>query len=163
MLEADLSADGWATHVETLKAILEINAPTAEANEYLVHDAAPEAAGDDHAPATNAYTCANGREIEVGTIHSVKGETHDATLILETKLNQNDVQQMLPHIIDPSLDRPTADRKKAFMRKLYVASSRPRHLLCIAAHKDNISDEQIAQLEALGWNVPPALGAEGHG
>ena len=65
--------------------------------------------------------------------------------------------------IDASEARPPGAQKRDFMRKLYVGVSRPRHLLCIAMHKDNITDEQIAQLEALGWNVPPALGAEGHG
>lgn len=55
------------------------------------------------------------------------------------------------------------DASAEVLRRLYVAGSRPRHLLCTAMHKDNISDEQIAQREALGWNAPPALGAEGHG
>jgi len=38
-----------------------------------------------------------GLEIEVGTIHSVKGETHSATLVLETYLNRkHDLKQLLP-------------------------------------------------------------------
>jgi len=161
LLEANLSVDGWNGHVDALKEILELNALDKDASEYLEHDVAPNAAGDEHAPATNTYTCANGQKIEVGTIHSVKGETHDATLILETKFHENDVQQLLQHIIEPGLDRPVGNRNKDFMRKLYVAASRPRHLLCIAMHKDHISDEQIDQLKANGWIVPPALEVDG--
>lgn len=155
MLDLDLSEEGWVEYVNTLKAALDLGALTAEANEYLEYDASPDVEGSDEAPTTNVYTCANGRKIEVGTIHSVKGETHDATLILETKLRQDDVHQMLPYIIDASLDRPKTESKRAFMRKLYVAGSRPRHLLCIAMHKNNITDRQIADLKDLGWNVAP--------
>lgn len=153
VLGTDLGAKRWALYVAALKKILEIDALPADANEYLAHDEAPEAEGDEHAPATNVFVCANGRKIEVGTIHSVKGETHDATLILETKLHEDDVKKMLPHIIDASENKPTTDRKKAFMRKLYVASSRPRHLLCIALHRNNISDMQIEQLIEREWLV----------
>lgn len=152
MLDADLTPYGWAEHVAALKAVLELDALTAEANEYLAHDAEAEAV-DDNAPATNTYTCANGREIEVGTIHSVKGETHDATLILETKLRKDDLQEMLPHFIDASIDSPTIAWQKNFMRKLYVAGSRPRHLLCLALHKDHVDKEKARALVAQGWRL----------
>ena len=89
----------------------------------------------------------------MGTIHSVKGETHDATLVLETQYHQNDLQQMLPYLIDPSMDQPTTVRNIEFMRKLYVAVSRPRHLLCLAIHNDHISDSQRTELSELGWNI----------
>ncbi|MCB9435039.1 MAG: hypothetical protein H6668_24005 [Ardenticatenaceae bacterium] len=43
----------------------------------------------------------------------------------------------------------------AFIKRLYVAASRPRHLLCLAIHKDHISDEQIRALgsEGKGWRI----------
>ncbi len=160
MLDADLSVARWAAYIEKLKAIHELNALTTEANEFLEHDATLEAVDEDIVTTTNMYLCESGREIEVGTIHSVKGETHDATLILETKYYQDDVNQMLPYIIDATKGQPTTDRKKSFMRKLYVAGSRPRHLLCMAMHKDNISDGQIADLIALEWSVLSVLGAQ---
>lgn len=172
VLGGDLSAKRWGLYVGAFKKILDIDALTAEASDYLSHDDAPVVEGDNQTQSTNIYTCANGREIEVGTIHSVKGETHDATLILETEYRkQVDVKEMLAFILDQSMERPTFTPKSAnkdsilaqFMRKLYVAASRPRHLLCIAMHEKHINDEQIEQLKSAGWNVPPVLKAGEHG
>ncbi len=153
ILSPDLSAEGWGRCVKELLSLLEIAKPNPEAAAYLVYDGAPEGEVDQPGSSNNVYLCADGREIEVGTIHSVKGETHDATLILETKLITNDLEKMLPFMLDASLKRPTSNNQKAFMRKLYVAGSRPRHLLCIALHKDHIQKDQIAELEKLNWAV----------
>ena len=42
---------------------------------------------------------------------------------------------------------------KKFMRQLYVAMSRPKHLLCLALHANHITPEQRASLDAAGWRV----------
>ena len=91
--------------------------------------------------------------MEISTIHGVKGETHHATLVLETMNRVYDISSMLPWIIDPELNVPTQITKKKFMKQLYVAVTRAKHLLCMAIHTDRISPEQIQQLESLGWNV----------
>lgn len=41
--------------------------------------------------------------------------------------------------------------KIKFSRQLYVAASRPRHLLCLAIHEDRISQPQRDALINLGW------------
>lgn len=74
---------------------------------------------------------ASGRKIVVDTIHSVKGETHDATLYLETDFkNQSDLERILPFFgAGVMRDNNLVDRS----RKLaYVGMSRPRKLLCVA-------------------------------
>lgn len=170
VLGGDLSAKRWGLYVGAFKKILEIDALTAEASDYLSHDDAPVVEDDNQTHSTNIYTCANGRKIEVGTIHSVKGETHDATLVLETKFDRYiDVKEMLAYVLDETPGRPAftpnSNNKNSilaqFMRKLYVAASRPRHLLCIAMHKDHITQEQIEQLESqeIGWKVKPIMEA----
>jgi hypothetical protein len=109
----------------------------------------------------------DGFSIELSTIHGVKGETHDATLILETKNYNYDLLAMLLHFTGecPSgdvknkdlKDKPTNVRNplkmanKQFLRQLYVAASRPRHLLCFAIHEDRISLPQRNSLTNLGW------------
>ena len=149
--------------IESLKTILGLGELNEEATEFLEFDAAYQPENGGRAPATNIYTCVNGQEIEVGTIHSVKGETHDATLVLETQYYKNDLQKMLPYLIDASMDPPTAVRNIEFMRKIYVAASRPRHLLCLAIHTEHISAEQTAAMQDLGWAVTVLTGAEEHG
>ncbi len=161
-MENDLSAESWTEQIEILKAILELDNLDNESADYLAFD--DEHQGDDEGkvPGTNRYICANGREIEVGTIHSVKGETHDATLILETKFNRwFDVLEMVPFMLDKTMVRPiftpnsrTKESTLAqYMKKLYVAGSRPRHLLCIALLKKHITDDQINSLSNIGWSV----------
>lgn len=108
-----------------------------------------------------------GFELQLSTIHGIKGETHDATLILETKNHTFDVETMLPYLvgtlpsdqnpIEDLPDKPNSKRafkpNRIFMRQLYVAASRPRHLLCMAIHDSRICDDQKESLTAAGWRI----------
>ncbi|MER9304374.1 hypothetical protein [Mesorhizobium sp. M0496] len=39
------------------------------------------------------------------------------------------------------------------MKKLYVAASRARHVVCIAMHRDRITEEQRINMQELkGWS-----------
>ena len=72
-----------------------------------------------------------GRRIEFDTIHGVKGETHDATLYLETdRQGASDLKRILPYY---GVGRPGKSSLFDYSRKLaYVGMSRPRTLLCVA-------------------------------
>ena len=72
-----------------------------------------------------------GRKIEFSTVHGVNGETHDATLYLETeKNNGSDLQRILPYY---GVGRIQKTKIYESSRKIaYVAMSRPRRLLCVA-------------------------------
>lgn len=72
-----------------------------------------------------------GRRIEFDTIHGVKGETHDATLYLETEKNRgSDIGRILFHY---GIGKAGSSSLHEQSRKLaYVAMSRPRKLLCVA-------------------------------
>ena len=74
----------------------------------------------------------NGIEINVGTIHSVKGQTHGATLLFS---NKEDKKQDIQHTIDN-----TEKRTPEFKKRFYVASSRARHLFAFAIEKTAYSD-----------------------
>lgn len=102
--------------------------------------------------------------IELSTIHGVKGETHDATLVLETKNYCFDLGVMVPYLAGecPSDAQPNSRigenarsrrANKQFMRQLYVAMSRPRHLLCLALHSDRLSADRERLLRDKGWTV----------
>ena len=113
--------------------------------------------------ATNRFECDGGVPVNVGTIHSVKGETHDATLLLETKYDRYyDLQECIPWLLDAGKEKPIENLQRpklrssiqaGFMKKLYVGASRPRHLLCIAMHSNRINDEQTRQLMEAGWRI----------
>ena len=72
-----------------------------------------------------------GRRIVFDTIHGVKGETHDATLYLETERNRGtDLSRILYCY---GAGRKGQSTLYDYSRKLaYVGFSRPRKLLCIA-------------------------------
>lgn len=72
-----------------------------------------------------------GRRIEFDTIHGVKGETHDATLYLETdRQGASDLNRILPYY---GVGKPGKSNLFDYSRKLaYVGMSRPKRLLCVA-------------------------------
>ena len=84
-------------------------------------------------------------------------------LVLETKYSRwFDVAEVLDYLIDTNKARPQENLASptskpsilaGFHKRLYVACSRPRHLLCLAIHEEHIDDEQQTALSELGWNI----------
>lgn len=138
--------------------------------EVLVENSEDEVLQDEEALVNlpdNMILHPDGFHIELSTIHGVKGETHDATLILETKNHCFDLGVMMPYLTGelPSDEYPNVKLRdiphwkpdfksnKKFMRQFYVAMSRPKHLLCLAVHKDRITSDQKDKLIHHGWVV----------
>ncbi len=81
----------------------------------------------------------NGIEVEVATIHSVKGETHIATLYLETSYygkheSERIKEQLLGSYYIPSTKGE--EHKKETLKMAHVGMSRPKYFLCMAIHRD---------------------------
>lgn len=110
----------------------------------------------------NIYTHTDGDinfDIEIKTIHKSKGETHTATLVIETYKDGYDVFQLLDYFKGSSKKAiKTIEAKK---KLIYVATSRATHLLCLAIHKKHIhrkkqnevSDEDIESLKSNGFKI----------
>ncbi|MBB1365290.1 UvrD-helicase domain-containing protein [Pseudoalteromonas sp. SR44-5] len=91
----------------------------------------------------------DGIEIKVGTIHSIKGETHMATLLVENEnYGASESSYFWDHKSGNDLFCPnnTYKRPKTSYAQLeqrlkttYVAMSRPTHLLCVAVQKSKAS------------------------
>lgn len=94
-----------------------------------------------------------GRTIQLDTVHGVKGETHDATLYLETeKSRSSDIKRILPYF---GIGKLGKGKEVEQSRKcVYVGMSRPRKLLCVAVKKDTY-DKGIKFFE--NWNVVNCL------
>jgi DNA helicase II / ATP-dependent DNA helicase PcrA len=99
----------------------------------------------------NVYRCPEtGIEVKVGTVHSAKGETHLATLYLETFYNKKYESDRLPHCFCDQGNEFSSDYDKQTAKVAYVAMSRPTHLLCFAIHKDRY----VAMKDNIrGWEV----------
>ncbi|MFY9072069.1 UvrD-helicase domain-containing protein [Aliarcobacter butzleri] len=102
----------------------------------------------------NKFNYSNGGiifDIDISTIHKVKGETHTATLVLETFNRTYDLKQLLNLLKGTTIkSSSTINAKK---KLLYVAMSRPTHLLCLAMNKEHVSDEDRIELESFGYLI----------
>lgn len=154
IMDGTPSQELWEAQCNKLLSLLGIDDQEGQLNEYLVYSKSND--NDNvfaQAGTANIYRSASGREIEVGTIHSVKGETHDATLVLETKNRQYDLEELSGRLAFTESGAISGTQKKKFARQLYVAASRPRRLLCMAAHQDRIQPDVRTQLEQQGWII----------
>ena len=90
-----------------------------------------------------------GRRIQFDTIHGVKGETHDATLYLETEMKRSsDIVRILPYL---GVGKVGSTTLYDYSRKLaYVGLSRPRHLLCLAVQESTFGKSKDA---FQGWDI----------
>ncbi len=96
-------------------------------------------------------------DIYFSKIHKAKGETHTATLILETYNRTYDLHQLLPLLKGKRQKGPIAKKKV-----LYVGMTRPTHLLCLAIHRSfaksaknivKLSDQDLDQIRGNGYKV----------
>lgn len=113
-----------------------------------------EADNEEALQSNNIYKYSSGTteiEIEVSTIHGVKGETHTATCYLETFFYDYDIKRIMNYM----KGKCTISTQKRIIQNLkmaFVGMSRPSHLLCVAVHSDSISREEEA-LRRSGWDV----------
>ncbi len=96
----------------------------------------------------------NGIDIQVSTVHSVKGQTHTATLFLECFSYDFNGNQILDYLTgDKTYSYEDGKIKKYALKVAYVAMSRPTHFLCAAFHKDRIPTTAHKKLKDLGWSL----------
>jgi len=114
---------------------------------------------------------ADGDEIPltIGTVHSVKGMTHCATMYVETSYNNKYESQYVTEIkttgrrpnkittiTSPLLkqDLEVAGKNAAMAKRmLYVGFSRPTHLLCYASAKSLWSVDMLQLMADSGWVI----------
>jgi hypothetical protein len=160
------SEDVWTGIVEDLRSLLELDELNDKAKEFAAYSESIEedAENEDGPRNPNIYDAVLGVRIALATIHSVKGETHDATLVCETKYRSwYDIHEMVEFLCNPEAARPVADyaqpnsketNRAAFMKRLFVAMSRPRYLLCLAVMKSHLSEVQRNHLRDVGgWVI----------
>lgn len=92
------------------------------------------------------YFNKDGIKVKIGTVHSVKGETHTATLFMESYYkgirgkNGYESERLKPQIEGTQFADTKVNHIKS-TKITYVACSRPTHLLCVAIHKDRMDSD----------------------
>lgn len=106
--------------------------------------------------------------IEISTVHSAKGQTHCATMYVETSysnkfesewlISTKKATKTLPERLNESpffgdLITPGTDGARKAMKMLYVGFSRPRHLLCYASWKSLWTVQKLEKMKSCGWEI----------
>jgi DNA helicase-2/ATP-dependent DNA helicase PcrA len=99
-------------------------------------------------------------QIQVGSIHSVKGETHTATLVLDTFFRAHNLAKLKPWLLGKKLGKGTENLSTIKrLKQHYVAMTRPTHLLCLAMREDAFKANEIDKLKSC-WRVAWVKGTD---
>lgn len=91
--------------------------------------------------------------IQLGSIHSVKGETHTATLVLETYYRAHDLKSLKRWLLGTKSGVGAENNATRYrLKQHFVAMTRPRHLLCLAMRKDSFTSNEVTRLKSR-WRV----------
>jgi DNA helicase-2/ATP-dependent DNA helicase PcrA len=100
--------------------------------------------------------------IHLGSIHSVKGETHTATLVLDTFYKKHHLSELKPWLLGAKSGGTSGSALlQSRLRLHYVAMTRPANLLCLAMRNDALSDNDRAALEQRGWRLVQCVAVSG--
>ena len=109
--------------------------------------------------------------IQIESVHNVKGQTHCATLYVETKYQGcYDSMHVLKKVKKTATKKRQAEffpnpfygelgdiHKNSYARSaykmIYVGLSRPTHLLCYAMHEDSFAEYDAELLKRAGWKI----------
>lgn len=107
-------------------------------------------------------------DINIGSVHSAKGQTHCATMYVETPYKKYETEYLFRvkkhaakkrgviYYPNPLFQEEVTNNlvtTKSVMHMMYVGFSRPTHLLCYAVVKDNWNEDMIAKMKELGWKI----------
>lgn len=90
-------------------------------------------------------------DLEFGSIHSVKGRTHLATLVLETFLKTHNMKSILKYLCNTPPKKLGSSQKR--LKCQYVAMTRARGLVCLAIPIDFVDEKTKEKLENVGWKL----------
>jgi DNA helicase II / ATP-dependent DNA helicase PcrA len=99
--------------------------------------------------------------INLGSIHSVKGKSLTATLVLDSFFKKHHLIELKPWLLGERSGGK--DKKKGHvwegpellsrLKLHYVAMTRPSHLLCLAMRDDSLTTEELVRLQERGWKI----------
>lgn len=150
----------WANCMKELVVLLGLSKPSQEVLNFLVWEncsgAMPASGMKSVIQTEGTYLHRAGDvslPIRFDSIHGVKGETHAATLVVETFAKQHDLKELLPVLMAMQHGSQMKNSARGHCKRVFVGMSRPSHLLCLAISAEHIGDAQVAALAANGWKI----------
>jgi DNA helicase II / ATP-dependent DNA helicase PcrA len=127
-------------------AMQPIWATTLKTTDFLNDDSidATSEASNEAAQAKNQFVADNGIVIHIGTVHSAKGETHTATLYMETEYQTKTDATRLINFLKGNRNKAELGkaRHQQNLNIAHVAFSRPTQLLAFACRASSISGHE---------------------
>jgi DNA helicase-2/ATP-dependent DNA helicase PcrA len=102
----------------------------------------------------------NDINVNLGSIHSVKGQTHCATMYIETDYFGSEIDKIFhknteknPLLFEEQKRKgENNERFNTTLKMMYVGFSRPTHLLCLAVRKEKIIN-YVDKFRTSGWEI----------
>ncbi len=161
--DADLTENTWNAKMESLVVLLKPIMPdtsSSRVREFLAWSGSlepePTPGVSIEAEAENVFlhrSLIGEICLRFDSIHGVKGETHAATLVVETFTNTHDLKSLLPILTGSQNVTSLKVTAIAHCKKLFVGVTRPSDLVCLAISADHIKENEIELLKNAGWNV----------
>jgi DNA helicase II / ATP-dependent DNA helicase PcrA len=94
-------------------------------------------------------------DLQLATIASVKGETHLATLVLESCFKTHfDLSELIPYLTgEEAASKVTDPHRRSQLHNLFVAVTRATRMTAIAVHADRVPQASLPLMQAAGWDV----------
>lgn len=94
-------------------------------------------------------------QVRVGSIHSMKGQTHTATLVLDTYYRgKHHLATLIPWLLGAKSGKGTEGPVNLLrLKQHYVAMTRPSHLLCLAMREDAFRKGELDRLKSMHWRI----------
>lgn len=96
-------------------------------------------------------------EMEVATVHSVKGQSHDVTIYLESFVSKYESEKVGNQISGIPLTNKErkGKQKMAALKMLYVGLSRPTQLACYVIDRERFDKHLRNDLDVQNWIIVP--------
>lgn len=154
------SKESWIKCVDTINNMLDLFETDLTKDDFIMwidesYDIQTEKSNKSEINGHNVFRYDNGSrsvDINLSSIHGVKGKTHMSTLVLETFLNSHRIKNIIPFVCGQGKKRDLIKKGKN-LKCHYVAMTRPRGLLCLAIPTDEVEEKDIYQLQKIGWNI----------
>jgi superfamily I DNA/RNA helicase len=154
----------WESFCDRLKTCLSLDDPPSgnEALKVFLEFAVSEAMAAATPTRTTKFAELNGLSVHLGSIHSVKGRTVDAVLLVESEIWKGakaedkcmDLEAILPHAFGiENCDFSENDARLSAATNVFVGVTRARQVLALAVRKSAVSTDLLDAARNQGWVV----------
>lgn len=155
-----VTKETWAVIVTSVRAILKdyfgIENPNADFFRWIDTIELPQDDNSKQSHEKNVFSYQESERtirVHLSSIHGVKGRTHLATLVLDTFWYDRNIKSILPWLCNDASTKKPGKRDLMRLKCHYIALTRAKGLVCIAAPKNSVSDSEKNLLAKSGWNI----------